>query len=817
MFDSKAQQRQDLKLWFNKPATQWVEAVPIGNGRIAAMVYGKVNDELIKLNESSLWSGGPVNADPNPDAKLFLPKVRELIDRGEFVKATELCKMMQGKWTASYMPVGDLNLSQHFEGVVKNYQRELDLQTAIAKTKFTVGNTIFTREIFTSFHDDVIVIKLGTNKKASLNFDISFQSLLNPNYFKISNSEFEVKGKSPAIVEPSYVDYATTPVIYSDKNLGKGTRFSVRCKVNANGGQVNTTKDGISVSNADEVMILVSIATSFNGFDKRPDVDGKDESSLSSSYLNPAFNKSYEYLKQAHLTAYQQYFNRTALHLNGESHPELPTDERLEAYSKGNKDLSFEALYFQFGRYLLISSSRKGGLPANLQGIWNASIRPPWSSNYTTNINVEMNYWMAESCNLSELHQPLFELIKNLSVTGSQTAKNYYQAAGWCVHHNTDIWATSNPVGDMGRLGDPKWANWAMSGPWLCQHLWEHFQFTGDKDFLRSTAYPLMKGAAQFCEDWLVKSPDGKFLVTSPSVSPENVFISDKGPAEVSMATTMDMTLIRELFKHVIEASSLLNMDEDFRLGLQSKVNRLFPYQIGRKGDLQEWFKDFEAKDINHRHLSHLYGLYPGNSISMDSNPDLAEACKVSLDLRGDEGAGWSKAWKINLRARLYDGEKSYQLLRELLHFSKDYDSGTANSVDAAAEGSGGTYPDLFCAGPPFQIDGNFGGTAGIVEMLLQSQGGAITLLPAIPATWANGDFEGLKARGGFTVSANWQKKLPVKLYILSNDGNICKIRTACKMQVLGTSANSTKEGDFYVTQFNTEKGKVYEVINYQQ
>jgi alpha-L-fucosidase 2 len=800
----------DKELWFNNPARQWVEALPVGNGRLAAMIYGKVDKEVIKLNESSLWSGGPVNPNPNPEAYQYLSVIREAINKGEFEKATQLCKKMQGNWTASFSPLGDLLIDQAIKGEVQNYRRKLDLNTAIASTSFSADGVNYSREVYASFGDDVIVVKLKSNKKGTLNFDLSTQSLLQPAWGKISNTEIEMTGKSPAIVEPSYVEYATEPVVFSDSILGKGTRFSLRIKVIENDGKVHSSDKVISINDATEVTVLISAATSFNGFDKKPDTEGRNESELSKEFLKMTEGKSYIQLKDAHLLDYQKYFNRVNFNLEGKSHPELPTNERLDAYSKGGQDAGLEALYFHFGRYLLISSSRPGGLPANLQGIWNENIRPPWSSNYTTNINVEMNYWIAEACNLSELHEPLFSLIKNLSVTGAETAKNYYQANGWCVHHNTDIWATSNPVGDLGRLGDAKWANWTLAGPWLCQHLWEHYQFTGDNDFLKNTAYPLMKGAAQFCSDWLILSPDGKYLVTSPSVSPENVFKTKNGFAEVSMASTIDMSLIRELFTNVIQASGILSTDEPFRNELFEKLPRLFPFQVGKKGDLQEWFLDFEAKDPKHRHLSHLYGLYPGNEITMAKTPELAKACEKSLDLHGDEGAGWSKAWKINLLARLLDGEKSYVLLRELLTLSNDFDSKSASAPEAASIGSGGTYPNLFCAGPPFQIDGNFGGTAGINEMLLQSQANEIHLLPAIPKVWANGNFKGLKARGGFEVDAEWENGLPVKVTIQSNLGNDCVIRSACSIKADGINLIAEKQGDYFMLKFKTKKGVNY-------
>jgi alpha-L-fucosidase 2 len=460
-------------------------------------------------------------------------------------------------------------------------------------------------------------------------------------------------------------------------------------------------------------------------------------------------------------------------------------------------------MYFQYGRYLLISSSRPGGAPANLQGIWNKELRPPWSSNYTTNINLQMNYWPSEPVNLSEMHLPLMDFIKNAAVTGAVTAREFYHANGWAVHHNSDLWALSNPVGDKGK-GDPTWANWTMGSPWLCQHLWTHYQFTKDKKFLKETAYPLMKGAAAFCLDWLVTDKNG-LLVTAPSVSPENTFIDDNGKkGSVSVATTMDMSIIWDLFTNIIEASQELNTDKAYRDMIIEKRSRLFPLHIGKKGNLQEWYKDWEDTDPHHRHVSHLFGLYPGRQISPISTPAFAAASKKTLELRGDAGTGWSLAWKINFWARLLDGNHAYTMIRSLLHLTGQAGTNYANG--------GGSYVNLFDAHPPFQIDGNFGGISGMAEMLLQSHSAEIALLPALPDAWKEGSIKGLKARGNYEVSMNWKDGRLTGAELISLSGGTCRLRTSMQVSVQGVSAKSASDAHGYVIEFNTEKGKKYRV-----
>jgi alpha-L-fucosidase 2 len=766
-----------ISLWYDKPAKDWMQqALPVGNGRLGAMVFGGVNSERISLNEDSLWSGGPKDWN-NANAKTLLPLIRKAIEQQHWEEADRLAKKMQGPFNQSYMPFGDLLLNFEHSGPAVNYRRKLDLNQALASVKYDVGQTSFYREVFASYPDQIIAMQMGADKPGSLTFRVRLDSQLKHTVVSKGSDQLLIMGRTPVHVEPNYRTQQKNPIIYDDK---EGMRFQGNLRVRISGGTINAKDNVLIVQAADSAELLFSAATSFNGFDRLPGSQGRDPALKAQNDLIAAWEKDFETLRNRHVRDHSNLFDRVQLTLGTPKTAHLPTDQRIARY-KQSADPDMAALLFQYGRYLLIASSRPGSQPANLQGLWNQDMRPAWSSNYTLNINTQMNYWPVESTNLSECFEPLHNLIEGLSITGAVTASTNYGLDGWVAHHNADLWRHSAPVGDFG--GSPTWANWPMGGAWLTQHLWEHYAFTGDEIYLRDQAWPIMKGAATFAMGWLIEDNNGQ-LITSPSTSPENAFIAADGNRHgVSAATTMDMAIIWDLFGNVMEASKVLDVDHEFAKIIESARARLYQPIINKDGQLQEWQKDWQPAEINHRHMSHVFGLHPGKQITPSKMPEYFSAARKAVELRGDEGTGWSYAWKINIWARLLDGDRAASIISRLI--TPRQDTGMANN-------GGGVYKNFLNAGPPFQIDGNFGATAGIAEMLLQSHNDEIHLLPALPSSWPKGHVKGLVARGAFEVDIEWKDGQLMSAKMKSLKSNNARIRY--RDQVISTNFEGNSE-----------------------
>jgi alpha-L-fucosidase 2 len=797
---SQATSKELLRLWYDKPAisstsektsdTEWLKALPVGNGFLGAMIFGGVNHEIIQLNEKTLWSGSP-DDNNNPVAAESLGKIRQLLFDKKYREAsamtskTQVCKGVgsgNGSGTkvsyGSYQTLGDLLLDFGKNSLYSNYKRELDLNRGVVKISYDQDGIGYQREIFVSYPDRALVIHFTASKKGALSFKAR---LTRPERFATTNEK------------DNLMMYGT---LMNGKG-GDGMQYAARLKAVASGGTVVLSDSLITLTGANEVTLLLTASTNYKL--DYPLYIGGDPKLTTAEQLKKTASKSYTTILKNHIDDYSAIYGKVSLNLSGNETDTIPTDRRLKNQSKYPDDFHLQEIYFQYGRYLLISSSREGSLPANLQGIWSNKIQTPWNGDYHTNINLQMNYWPADVTNMGECFGPLTDLIQSLVKPGEVTAAVQYNASGWCSEVITNVWGYTAPGEGTG------WGMYVAGGGWLCRHLWDHYTFTMDKDYLKKV-YPTMLKAAQFYLDWLVKNSESGKLVSGPSTSPENAFVGPDGSTgSVCMGPSHDQEVLHELFTNVLEASEVIKDTNPLLGKISSALSNLATPGIGSDGRIMEWSEEFKETEITHRHVSHLYMLYPGNQIDPVTNPDLAKAARKSLEVRTDVGTGWSLAWKVNFWARLKDGDRAYQLLKNLL---KPTETSSLNMSNG-----GGTYPNLFCAHPPFQIDGNFGGTAGIAEMLLQSQNGCIEVLPALPGIWKNGEVKGLLARGGFVVDILWKNNKPQKVIVKSNVKNKCIIRSSVALRGNGITEKSKEQSGSWLLVFNAEPGKVYELL----